>query len=257
MKKIAKMLSAVVLSAVAMVVLSITAFAEDYVFDVSKAVQTSGAWAQSYSHYTALCVEEEYANNFNPTWMTSESEVIVTFEYTGTSGAYPCQLIWQTWDIEGVEPAEGINSTWNQVAPATFDDNNATYTYDDIVAAYGTSDFSNVYAICFGDTGNCLLVTSVTITNCDIPEGAVVNTASSSDEEEDAAEEEEAVEEAEEDEAVIEDADDTSDDETTEVRSYSSNMGVKRVITIVIASILAVVVFAVMIFFIVRIIKKA
>jgi len=169
MKKLFRILTAALLSAAMAITLSVTAFAEDYVFDTSAATKTAGSWAQSLIYYTAQGDPSTATDTtFDPTWMTSDSAVVVTFESAGSYNGYPCELIWQTWDVDGVEPAAGINSTWNKVAPSSYDDTTATFTYDDIVASYGTSDFKDVYAICLGDTGNELLVTGLTITNCNI-----------------------------------------------------------------------------------------
>lgn len=190
MKKLFRLLTeaaAAVLMMTAMTVLSVSAYAEDYEFDVSTAKESTG-WQQSFVHYTVLG-DPSMKDNFNPTWMTEDSEIIITYESSGEYANYPCELIWQTWG----DLAEGVKGTWNKVAPYEFDDTTSKFSYQDVVDAYGVSDFSTVYAICVGDRNNVLKVTGMTITNCDIP--------SEAESEEEAKETEAAETEAEETEA--------------------------------------------------------
>ncbi|MGN0642889.1 MAG: hypothetical protein ACI4JJ_07060 [Huintestinicola sp.] len=165
MKKLFKLLTsaaAAILMMTAVALMSAAASAEDFEFDVSTAKESTG-WQQSFVHYTVLG-DPSMKDNFNPTWMTEDSEVVVTYTTSGAYNNYPCELIWQTWG----DLAEGVNGTWNKVKPYEFDDTTARFSYADIAASYGTTDFSTVYAICVGDTSNVLKVTGMTITNCDI-----------------------------------------------------------------------------------------
>lgn len=189
MKKILNSLSAAAAALFTAVLMTVTVFAQDYEFDVSSAKQSNGSWGQSYVHYTALSGEENAAN-FNPTWMTSDSEVIVEYTYEGTASSYPAELIWQTWDDgpNGVNP--DVAGTWNKVAPYEYSDTQAKFSYSDIVAAYGTDNFDTVYAIDIGDAGVKLTVTSMTITNCNI-ESAPAETEAETEEETEAETEEE------------------------------------------------------------------
>ncbi len=237
MKKLFRILTAALLSAAMAITLSVTAFAEDYVFDTSAATKTAGSWAQSLIYYTAQGDPSTATDTtFDPTWMTSDSAVVVTFESAGSYNGYPCELIWQTWDVDGVEPAAGINSTWNKVAPSSYDDTTATFTYDDIVASYGTSDFKDVYAICLGDTGNELLVTGLTITNCNIVYAEVEETEA----EPEAEEAEEVDEEAAEEDAAEAEAETEAEEATAAVAS-SSTSGTNVVLIVVLVVVILIV----------------
>lgn len=139
--------------------------AQDYEFDVSGAVKTAGDWKQSYTENTPLITEEPaFAENFDPRWMTPDSEVLVEFEVESIPNGYPCELIWQTWgDSKEVDP--NIKADWTKISPDESTETTARFTYESIVNAYGTDDFSRVYAIHIGDVGSPLLVTKLTITN--------------------------------------------------------------------------------------------
>ncbi|MBQ5329750.1 MAG: hypothetical protein J6F31_00725 [Oscillospiraceae bacterium] len=172
-KKIIKKAAAAVLSITAAMILSVSVNAEDYVFDVSSAEATS-SWKQTYVHYTALTEDENtsYENNFNPVWMTPESEVLIEYEYTGDKEnmqTFPAELIWQTWEVDG-KLADGVAGTWNKVAPYEYDGSHAKFSYEDIVKAYGTDNFYSVYCICIGDRlsgvdSGTVKLTSMKITN--------------------------------------------------------------------------------------------
>lgn len=217
MKKSFKAVISAIFAAAMTMVFSLTAFAEDYVFDVSSAKTTAGGWAQSFIYYTSLSDPgSATSTTFNPLWMTSESDVIVTYTTEGTYNSYPCELIWQTWDSEE-EPAPGIKSPWNKIAPSSFDETTATFTYSDIVAGYGTDNFKDVFAICVGDTGNQLLVTGVTITNCNItlPEPAETTAAEEDSAAEESDSEETDAEEETDDGSEENDSGEVEEEETT------------------------------------------
>lgn len=188
MNKLFKALTASAAGFFAATALTLTVCAEDYTFDVSEAVQTNGEWGQSFVYYTAN--DEGHPGNFDATWMTSESEVIVEYTYEGDSSSRaPAELIWQTWDGPR-DPDPDVKSKWNKIAPYEYDDTSAKFSFEDIAAKYGTEDFSTVYAINVGDTGVKLTVTAVTITNCNIPEEEPETEAETEAETEEEAEEE-------------------------------------------------------------------
>lgn len=167
--------------------LGISVSAESYQFDVSGSKPTEGNWAQAFTEYTPLEGKGENEYHFNPLWMTPQSEIIAEFRYEGETsmeGDAPIELIWQTWDGPAEKP-EGAKN-WAKVAPASHTDTTATFTYADIVAAYGTDDFSTVYAVNIGDTGTKLTLLSLTCTNIDrsqvpAPEVAVPQHETSAD----------------------------------------------------------------------------
>ncbi len=148
--------------------LGVSISAESYQFDVSGAKETQGNWAQAFTEYTPLEGREMHEYNFNPLWMTENSEIIAEFRYSGEpsqQGAAPIELIWQTWDTNKEQVPGAVK--WAKVAPATCTDTMATFTYKDIVEAYGTDDFSTVYAVNIGDTGTNLKLLKLTCTNID------------------------------------------------------------------------------------------
>lgn len=168
MNKLFKALAASAAGFFAAAALTLTVCAEDYTFDVSEAVQTNGEWGQSFVYYT--CNDGNHEGNFDATWITSDSEVLVEYTYEGDSSSQaPVELIWQTWAGGPVAPNPDVNRTWNKIAPYEYDDTSAKFSFEDIVGSYGTDDFATVYAINVGDTGVKLTVTGVTITNCNIP----------------------------------------------------------------------------------------
>ncbi|MCM1578549.1 MAG: hypothetical protein NC078_07120 [Ruminococcus sp.] len=174
MKKFAKKICATAASAVCAVSMSISVFAEDVEIDSSGAVQSSGEFGQSLIYYTYRCEPEEYPDNFDPTTMTEDSEILVEYTLDGdfTESKAPLELIFQSWP-DG--PAENDGEKWAKIAPYEFDENSAAFSYEDIAAAYGTKDFSAVYAINVGDMGYRITVTKMTVTNVgesNIPEGA-------------------------------------------------------------------------------------
>ena len=219
MNKLLKALTASAAGIFAVGALAFTAFAEDYTFDISEPVQSNGSWGQSFSYYTAN--DEGHPGNFDATWITPDSEVVVDYTYEGETSKAPLELIWQTWD--GPKEADpNVKGKWNKVSPYEYDETSAKFSYDDIVSAYGTDDFSTVYAINVGDTGVMLTVTGVTVTNCDIVEETETEaeTEAETDAETDAEEAAEETEEAdvgEETEAETEEATEAETEEETTV----------------------------------------
>jgi hypothetical protein len=141
--------------------------AEEYIFDVSGAEMTNGRWGQSFKEFTARSGTLPEGEGFDPYNMTPDSEVQVEFILDGEAPAdtAPVELIWQSWDNGPVEKDPDVNTNWNKVAPYEYDSKSAVFSYKDIVSAYGTDNFTNVYAINIGDTGVPLKVTSLKITN--------------------------------------------------------------------------------------------
>ncbi len=145
-------------------VISCAAFsvsAEDAVLDIQP-VTSSGSWGQSVIYKTTLQTAE---NDFNPTAMTEDSVVKVEYTCDAPKDTCPVELIWQSWG----EHSDDKIVDWAKVAPAEVGDGWADFNYDDIVAAYGTDDFSEVYNICVGDTGTPVTVTKITVTNLGEP----------------------------------------------------------------------------------------
>ncbi len=209
MNKLFKALTASAAGIFAAGALAFTAFAEDYAFDISEPVQSNGAWGQSFTYYTAN--DESHPGNFDATWITSDSEVVVDYTYEGETSRAPLELIWQTWD--GPKEADpDVKGKWNKISPYEYDETSARFAYEDIVNAYGTDDFSTVYAINVGDAGVKLTVTGVTITNCDIVEETETEAETEAEEETEAAEE---TEETDAEEAVGEETEAETEEETT------------------------------------------
>lgn len=251
MKKILKTLSAAAACLFASAMMVFAVYAEDYEFDVSEATTTSGSWGQSFIHYTTLSGEEAYAGNFDPTWMTEDSEVLIEYTYEGDAAKHPLELIWQTWDDGPVEKNSDVRGTWNKVVPYKYDKTSASFSYDDIVTAYGTSDFATVYAICVGDTGVQLTVTKMTITNCDIPEGAA---AGGDSEEETTKKETEAKEEEKKEETTVK-------EEETEAMLTTTNIAANApkddsIIPIIIAIVVVLIVGVIAAVIVIKLIKS-
>lgn len=245
MKKLLKAMSAAAVGILSCAILAVTAYAEDYTFDVSGASESNGKWGQSFICYTALG-NEEYSENFNPMWMTSDSEVIVDYTYKGEANGSPVELIWQTWGDGPVKPNPDVTKDWNKIAPYEYTDTEAKFSFSDIAASYGSDNFDTVYAICVGDTGVNLTVTGMKVTNCNITapvqteEAAAEAETEAQTEEETEAEteaeteeateaeteaetqEEDAEDEAEIEEAAVEEETEAETEETTETEATTT-----------------------------------
>ena len=233
MKKLFRTMSAAAVGILSCAMLAVTAYAEDYTFDVSGASESNGKWGQSFTCYTALG-NEEFSENFNPMWMTSDSEVIVDYTYKGEANGSPVELIWQTWDDGPAEPNPDVTKNWNKVTPYEYTDTEAKFSFSDIAASYGSDNFDTVYAICVGDTGVNLTVTGMKVTNCNIT--APVQTEEAAAEAETEAQTEEATEaeteaetqeedaedEAEIEEAAVEEETEAETEETTETEATTT-----------------------------------
>lgn len=245
MKKLFRTMSAAAVGILSCAMLAVTAYAEDYTFDVSGASESNGKWGQSFICYTALG-NEEFSENFNPMWMTSDSEVIVDYTYKGEANGSPVELIWQTWGDGPVKPNPDVTKNWNKVTPYEYTDTEAKFSFSDIAASYGSDNFDTVYAICVGDTGVNLTVTGMKVTNCNITapvqteEAAAEAETEAQTEEETEAEteaeteeateaeteaetqEEDAEDEAEIEEAAVEEETEAETEETTETEATTT-----------------------------------
>lgn len=245
MKKLFRTMSAAAVGILSCAMLAATAYAEDYTFDVSGASESNGKWGQSFICYTALG-NEEFSENFNPMWMTSDSEVIVDYTYKGEANGSPVELIWQTWGDGPVKPNPDVTKDWNKIAPYEYTDTEAKFSFSDIAASYGSDNFDTVYAICVGDTGVNLTVTGMKVTNCNITapvqteEAAAEAETEAQTEEETEAEteaeteeateaeteaetqEEDAEDEAEIEEAAVEEETEAETEETTETEATTT-----------------------------------
>lgn len=245
MKKLFRTMCAAAVGILSCAMLAVTAYAEDYTFDVSGASESGGKWGQSFICYTALG-NEEFSENFNPMWMTSDSEVIVDYTYKGEANGSPVELIWQTWDDGPAEPNPDVTKNWNKVTPYEYTDTEAKFSFSDIAASYGSDNFDTVYAICVGDTGVNLTVTGMKVTNCNITapvqteEAAAEAETEAQTEEETEAEteaeteeateaeteaetqEEDAEDEAEIEEAAVEEETEAETEETTETEATTA-----------------------------------
>lgn len=146
LKDLFKKAAAVLVSAASVFALSATAFAaadNTVSFDVSAApvIEPWSSYAISMEHY-------------DPTKITSASEVIVNFTYEevnpvaeGSEKECPIELIVQSWSFPDTPMANSSGGVWAKVAPYEWDDTHAKFSYDDMVAAYGTADFSGVDAL--------------------------------------------------------------------------------------------------------------
>lgn len=171
MKKTGKILSCIAASLLSVAMTGVTAFADDYSFDMEKSKQTHGG-GQAYMSFTRLDNERRDRQKFNPLWITPETTVEIDYESEGEYDEYPIQLVLQSWVGALVDSTE---DKWVQIPPTTFDDNHATWSYDTIVSAYG-DDFSDVYAIVIEDSGkNSLLVKNVVFADLDVPEEEQAN----------------------------------------------------------------------------------
>lgn len=162
-----KKAAALIVSAVSVFTVSASAFAaadNSISFDVSAApvIEPWGNYAISMEHY-------------DPTKITSASEVIVSFTYEevtpvaeGSEKGCPIELIIQSWSFPDTPMANSNGGVWAKVVPYEWDDTHAKFSYDDIVAAYGTADLSGVDSINVGATANAnLTIQSCIITNCE------------------------------------------------------------------------------------------
>lgn len=155
MRKILKaMLSAVIVCVTAVTVsLCACAETEDVELSTSNAKTTNGAWGQSVTYPP---------NIFDCTRMTPDTIVKVEFELDGewTGNSAPVELVLQNYEAEP--------QIWAKTEPFEYDDTSASFKYEDMVAVYGSDDFSGVGNLCLGDCGIVMKATKFTVTNCSV-----------------------------------------------------------------------------------------
>lgn len=155
MKKIFKTaLSAAILCLTAVIMsVCVSAETEDVELKVMLAKTTNGAWGQSVTYDKSA---------FDCSRITSDSEIRVEFELDGewTGNGAPVELIFHNYST--ADPA-----IWAKITPYEFDETSAAFNYDEMVAAYGSDDFSTVDAVHLGDCGIAMKATKFVITNCE------------------------------------------------------------------------------------------
>lgn len=107
-------------------------------------------------------------DRFDTSTLTPDSYVIVRYELDATDTVYsdPVEFILQSTD-DKVSPKAKNGTVWAKVAPMDFNNSFAYFNYKSIVDAYGTDDFSCVYTVYVGDTGQYTMTcTDIYIMNC-------------------------------------------------------------------------------------------
>lgn len=148
------MLSAVIVCVTAVTVsLCACAETEDVELSTANAKTTNGAWGQSLTYPP---------NIFNCTRMTPDTIIKVEFELDGewTGNGAPVELVLQNYEAEP--------QIWAKTEPFEYDDTSASFKYEDMVAVYGSDDFSGVGNLCLGDCGIVMKATKFTVTNCSV-----------------------------------------------------------------------------------------
>lgn len=154
MKKILKAVfsaAAAFITAAAMTVCA-SAETEDIELGTSMAKTTNGSWGQTVIYDKSA---------FDCSRITPDSVVSVEFELDGEwsgTGA-PVELIFQNYST--ADP-----HIWAKIAPFEYDETTASFQYEDMLAAYGSEDFSTVDNLVLGDCGIVMKATKFTITNC-------------------------------------------------------------------------------------------
>lgn len=216
MKKMMKFAMSVLTVCVAMIVMTVTVFAE--VKDVELSTTRASmcpAWGQSIT-YTA--------SDFKIADFTEDTEVIIEYETDGgampDNGYNPAELIFQNYSSDP--------QVWCQISPYEYDETTAKFAYSDMVAAYadlgGMEDLSDVNNVCVGATFVGVKVTKVTVTNCEVEEATTTVTTTA------------ATTEATTTEAVTE----ATTEATTAASSSSSGGGIPIVLIVVITVVVAV-----------------
>lgn len=159
MNKSLKLLAMAAAGAAVMSAAALTVSAEDTELSFEEKAST-GSWGQSVTYYTAR--NDDQPNAFDPCTMTESSVVQVSYETDLNDDNNHIELIWQTWGDHVTSPA----GDWNKIPLSEHSKGYSEFTYADIVSAYGTDDFSEVFAICVGDNGDApVTVTKIVITN--------------------------------------------------------------------------------------------
>lgn len=155
MKKIFKtVLSAVILCLTAIIMsICVSAETEDVEIPMTLAKNSSGAWGQSVTVQKTA---------FDCSRFTPETVINVEFELDGewTGSGAPVELILQNFSTADPQ-------IWAKVEPFEMGENSASFRYEEMVAAYGSEDFSGVDNMCLGDCGIVMKATKFVITNCE------------------------------------------------------------------------------------------
>lgn len=152
--------------AIAVTTCGTSVFADDIKVNLDRARETFGTGATALTMYTSLTGEKRDVNNFNFTWFTDESEIIVECTPKDAYEGTPIVISMQTWDGDKVEST--VSETI-LIEPTSFEDNTAVWTVDTIKATW-PYDFSWIYALNFNDVEGCgITIEKVTFTNLDIP----------------------------------------------------------------------------------------
>lgn len=155
MKKILKTVLSTVILCLTAVIMSVcvSAETEDVELSTSMAKKSSGSWGQSITFQKT---------SFDCSRFTPETVIEVEFELDGewTGNGAPVELILQNFSTADPQ-------IWAKVEPFEYDETTASFQYEDMVAAYGSDDFSGVDNMCLGDCGIVMKATKFVITNCE------------------------------------------------------------------------------------------
>ena len=165
-KMLKKLVGGLAAIAIAVTTCGTSVFADDIKANLDRARETFGTGATALTMYTSLTGEKRDVNNFNFTWFTDESEIIVECTPKDAYEGTPIVISMQTWDGDKVESTA---SDTVMIAPTSFEDNTAVWTVDTIKETW-PYDFSWIYALNFNDVEGCgITIEKVTFTNLDIP----------------------------------------------------------------------------------------
>ena len=173
-KKFMSVLMAAGIMAAQVICVSADEALADVELDCSGAIESDN-WTQSakYGYNSADPVNDLTA--FDATRMTKDTVITVNYDIIeehideATATGYPVELIFQSWSSPDTPMATGDGAVWAKVAPANVDTdyNIETFSYADIVEAYGSDNFDKVDCILFGSTNDAkILVKGVTVSNC-------------------------------------------------------------------------------------------
>lgn len=119
-------------------------------------------------------------DHYDMTKLSDETEVIIEYSHEFTPSENdipeeeetyrsecPIELIVQSWSNPDTPMVNATGGVWAKVTPYEWGDGVAKFSKADMIAAYGTDDFSGVDALNVGATGHALLtVTSFEMTGC-------------------------------------------------------------------------------------------
>lgn len=170
MAKIKRLIGFLASAIIAVSACAVSVCADDFSFDMEKAKPTYGG-GHAFMVLTRLDNEKRDKNNFNPLWISEDSEIQIEYKTEGDFEETPIYFIFQSWTGDIVASQE---DKWVLIAPTSYDDNKAVWNYETITDTYG-SNFSDVYAFVVSDGGtNALELKSITITNVKIPNDEIL-----------------------------------------------------------------------------------